>query len=81
MGSERVENFLSLSTRISVLMQFENTTNRSWWIIQTQPTRESIGRPSNPTNRSTAVGGFVHIQPMITVALAEISSNGRFFVG
>jgi hypothetical protein len=56
-------------------MQFENTTNRSWWIVQTQPTREmKVGHLIPPT----AVGGFVHIQPMITVALAEILSNGRF---
>ena len=34
-----------------VLMQFENTTNRGWWIIQAQPTRKGAGRPSNPTNR------------------------------
>jgi len=26
----------------AVLMQFENTTNRSWWIIQTQPTGEGL---------------------------------------
>jgi hypothetical protein len=25
-----------------VPMQFENTTNRSWWIIQTQPTQASL---------------------------------------
>jgi len=38
-----------------VLMQFENTTNRSQWIIQTQPTREGAGRPSNTTNRGDCV--------------------------
>ncbi len=61
------------------LMQFENTTNRSWWIIS-DPTYAG-GRRFSHQIPPTAVGGFVHIQPMITLALPEISSNGRFLVG
>jgi len=60
-------------------MHFDNTTNRSWWIIS-DPTY-TRGRMFGNKIPPTAVGGFVHIQPVITVALAEISSKGRFFVG
>jgi hypothetical protein len=50
---------------------------RSWWIIQTQPTREGTGRPSNPTNRSWWIRSYPAYDHS---GLAEISSNGRFFV-
>ena len=41
-------------------MQFQNTTNRSWWFVHTQPIKSECGYHKNPTDRSRWI---VHTQP------------------